>query len=439
MCVIPNVPAANEEMDISNLCRRQIVPRTKIVQVINYKTEVNDNIFELTRPVVWIAQFFGGLPVYNFSGNSYKRMHFKWLSMRSLFIYLKVATGFVMTFCEARKLSERGVNANSLAGPIFFFDTAVINIIFIKLARDWMKILSFWHQNERDLLKYPYKLDEPLRKRVCYIVSIFSVAAFVEHLLSVAVHVKNEVELVRFCNWTIESPLEYHAENTFENFFDIFPNYLPIYLYIQLMNVCLTFSWNYMDLFIMILGYILSKRFAQITTRMQQNGHVIESEFFWQEVRLNHTRLCEIVEMLDEQLKHLIPVSCLTNIYFVCLQILNVSLPLPSIVDKIYFWFSLIFLIARTNLMLYMTSKIHEESQRPIRRIATVPTAGWGAELERFWVQLTGWQPVLSGGRFFYLTREIMFSVKILFSFSVVMTFSSLSSIFSDGRVYRNL
>ena len=283
----------------------------------------------------------------------------------------------------------------------------------ISVAKEWHKIATTWYSYEVELLKIPYKLDKALRKRVLLLVTLFAVSALIEHLLSISVSIKNEVALANYCNWTIDNPLLYHAERTFKSFFEVFPENIIIFLVLQFMNICLTFSWNFMDLFIMVTGMILSTRFSQITKKMKhvQNGCIIESETFWHEVRLNYVKLCEIVELMDHHLAQLIPLSCLTNLYFICLQLMNISFPLSTIIDRIYFWYSLSFLIVRANCTLYLASKIDEKSQEPNRIISTIPNNGWCQELERFWYYINGWKTSLSGWKFFLLTRQLIFSV----------------------------
>lgn len=50
----------------------------------------------------------------------------------------------------------------------------------------------------------------------------------------------------------------------------------------------------------------------------------IISEIFWEEIRLHYVKLCELQEALDNALANIIMLACFNDLYFVCLQLLNI-------------------------------------------------------------------------------------------------------------------
>lgn len=46
---------------------------------------------------------------------------------------------------------------------------------------------------------------------------------------------------------------------------------------------------------------------------------------FWDEIRCHYNKVCELNEFVDGILGNLICVACLSDLYSVCLQLLNVA------------------------------------------------------------------------------------------------------------------
>lgn len=84
---------------------------------------------------------------------------------------------------------------------------------------------------------------------------------------------------------------------------------------------------------------------------------------------------------------------------------------MPYLINKIYFWYSLLYLIGRTCVVFLCAGSIHDVSRRPIEYIRTVPTCEWCTELERFAEQVSTEKIALSGMKFFLMTRKLLFGV----------------------------
>jgi len=133
-------------------------------------------------------------------------------------------------------------------------------------------------------------------------------------------------------------------------------------------------------------------------------------------------------------MSNIVFVSCAKNVYVICNQALAIFtwvtnfsklLPIcsyPSLISNlfsklrhpinyVYFWYSLIFLLARTSLVFMTASKIHDASLLPLRSLYLVPSDGWTQEVQRFADQLTSEFVGLSGYRLFCLTRKSLFGV----------------------------
>uniref|UniRef100_A0A1B0D8P1 Uncharacterized protein n=1 Tax=Phlebotomus papatasi TaxID=29031 RepID=A0A1B0D8P1_PHLPP len=84
---------------------------------------------------------------------------------------------------------------------------------------------------------------------------------------------------------------------------------------------------------------------------------------------------------------------------------------MANYLQAVYFWFSLIFLIARTFGVSLYSSKIHDESKKPAQVIRSIPTTGINKEIERFLEEVTNETVALTGKNFFRLTRKLILKI----------------------------
>lgn len=93
----------------------------------------------------------------------------------------------------------------------------------------------------------------------------------------------------------------------------------PIY---QWINILMTFAWNFVDLFIILISVTLATRFNQINLRIidsQKSTTIADS--LWSEIRLHYYQLVELVEAVDHKIAVLIFISTGHNLYSICVVI----------------------------------------------------------------------------------------------------------------------
>lgn len=79
--------------------------------------------------------------------------------------------------------------------------------------------------------------------------------------------------------------------------------------------------------------------------------------------------------------------------------------------SKIYFWFSLLFLIARTSATILFGALVYENARFPLEVIRSVPSEMWCEELQRFFEQIKNESNAFSGKKFFIIRRNLLFSM----------------------------
>lgn len=88
--------------------------------------------------------------------------------------------------------------------------------------------------------------------------------------------------------------------------------------------------------------------------------------------------------------------------------------PLPSFMNKVYFWFSLLFLIWRTLSVSLYASYIHDESKKTITILRAIPRCSWCKESYRFSEEVVNETVALTGMKFFRLTRTLILTVRFI-------------------------
>lgn len=99
-------------------------------------------------------------------------------------------------------------------------------------------------------------------------------------------------------------------------------------------------------------------------------------------------------------------------------------------VSRIYFWCSLLFLIARTSATILYGSRVYENARRPLEVIRSVPSEMWCEEVQRFFEQIKIESNALSGKNFFHIRRNLLFSMA-----GALITYELVLLQFEQGEV----
>lgn len=96
--------------------------------------------------------------------------------------------------------------------------------------------------------------------------------------------------------------------------------------------------------------------------------------------------------------------------------------PLPNILSRIYFWISLIILLARIAATFLFASKVQEQATKPLEIFRNIPSEAWNDELQRFQDLIVYGKFGLSGRNFFFLSRTLLFNfLAIIITYEVVL------------------
>uniref|UniRef100_A0A182J916 Uncharacterized protein n=1 Tax=Anopheles atroparvus TaxID=41427 RepID=A0A182J916_ANOAO len=372
-----------------------------------------DTFLRGIQPLVILGQVFGMFPIDGISRSDPAQLRLKWFSFRVLLNLTVVVTALVQSYYEYQRLMMIGINAKNVSGLIFYIDACLINVLFLNLATGWRAVAAKWNEVDEMFNRPPFLMvGWSLRKRLCVVSFTLLFLSIVEHCLSLYSTAYNQLNEIKECNWNVANYFRHYCLRRFANIYLHFPYHHFSGIYFTYVSSALTIYWNYQDIFIICISIGLATRFQQINNHLQRQAKaLIPDENFWILVRTHYVSVCELLDDVDRAISWTMLISCATNLYYICLQILHVSQKLATPVDDIYYWFSLIFLLARTVTLFLSAAHIHDCAKKPLEIIMKIPNVGWCVELERFSAQLKSEKVALSGMGFFSLTRQLLFSM----------------------------
>ncbi|XP_037946062.1 gustatory receptor for sugar taste 64a-like [Teleopsis dalmanni] len=388
------------------------------INAIEQKDDVSDIFHRAVYPIIIIAQCFGVMPVMGVRHKNPRRMQFSFISMQLLVTLIYFGTTILLLVFMVRHLWFVGIDAKNIGGVIFYISAFLAYVLFMLLAARWPKLIRVWARSEITFNQKPYEiLPKNLAARIRTAATIIIILSAVEHGLSVASNVLNYTRKIEIC----AAALNTSAKSSFDDF--IKQHYVFIYsmipyniyggAYIMLIHGACTFVWNYMDLFIVMISKGIAYRFEQITTRINKLAGKEIPEDTFAEIREHYVKVCELLDYVDDNLSGIILLSCANNLYFVCNQLLNVFNKLRWPINYIYFWYSLLYLIGRTAYVFLTAASINDESKAALGVLRRVSKTTWCVEVERLIFQMATQTVALSGKKFYYLTRKLLFGILI--------------------------
>lgn len=84
---------------------------------------------------------------------------------------------------------------------------------------------------------------------------------------------------------------------------------------------------------------------------------------------------------------------------------------MPSVAHMIYFYFSLMFLVARTLAVSLYLAEVNDRSLDPLKVFKDIPADSYCPEVERFALEININKVAMTGMRYFDITRKLVLTV----------------------------
>ncbi|XP_067648195.1 gustatory receptor for sugar taste 64a-like isoform X2 [Eurosta solidaginis] len=366
-------------------------------------------------PILIVGQCFSLLPVLGVGHPNPRHLHFSFKSIPVLITLIFLIASSSLNLATMKYLAKIGVNAKNLVGVVFFTCVQSSTILFFALAPRWPRLIRYWTRTEMIFVRKPYEMPKRhLSSRVRRAAFAIIILSATEHMLYLISAVISQYRKASFCasvnNETYHFTFNDFTYKNYDYVFEVYPNTKFVGGLILVINFFCTFVWNFMDIFIMMVGKGIAYRFEQIKMRINKLLDKIPEAVFM-DIRDHYIKLIELLEYVDEDLSGIILLSCANNLYFVCYQLLNIFNKLRWPINYVYFWFSLLFLIGRTAFVFLTAASINDEAKDALNVLRRVPATTWCVEVERLIFQMTTSTVALSGKKFYFLTRRLLFGM----------------------------
>ncbi|CAH1399669.1 unnamed protein product [Nezara viridula] len=133
--------------------------------------------------------------------------------------------------------------------------------------------------------------------------------------------------------------------------------------------------------------------------------------FYWRKKRELYNRLSQLAMSVEDKMSGLVLISFATNLYFICIQLLNSIQPLESFLRVAYFCGSFGHLLFRTISVCFAATSIYEHSKESLPILYSVPPEQFNREVQRLIHQMTSETLALTGCKFFTVTRSLMLTI----------------------------
>ncbi|XP_055635567.1 gustatory receptor for sugar taste 64a-like [Toxorhynchites rutilus septentrionalis] len=377
----------------------------------------HDTFHRAIRPFIVVGQLFGIFPIAGIFSNNARHVRVDWFSVRVILNLVIIGAGSFNMITEIQRLRTIGISAKNINHLVFLIDACLISTLFLRMATQWQRVAIKWSQVDKIFLSESYRICSwwTLKRKIWFTAGLLLLLACGEHILSIVNTLSDQQHEIRHCGWeqNVTDMFRHFALRKFANVYSYFPYSSYSAGFFMFVSSALTLYWNYLDIFIILLSIAIATRFNQIHKHIQTiaQGVFASNEQFWIRVRSDYVSVCELLDEVDRVVSWIMLISCATNLYFICLQILNVSQKLRYVMNDVYYCFSLLFLIGRTVTMFLCAASIHEAAKKPLDVVTKIPNSGWCVELDRFATQLKSETVALSGMGFFHITRQLLFSM----------------------------
>ncbi|KAJ6635418.1 Gustatory receptor for sugar taste 64a [Pseudolycoriella hygida] len=372
----------------------------------------NESFFESVWPVIYVAQFMGFMPLQGVRTKDPVKYEFRWKTIRVLVTLLYFLLGGLIAEMYLQKIAKIGINAKNIVNLVFYSCCLFGGVLFLLLAQKFKRLAIAWQRFEKVFLNLPYKeCGWRLSTKIRITAAAISFVAIVEHIMAQGNTIYNFYMKINICQVNVNDKWQHFFLYEYPHVFAVLPYNFVFTIFTQWIITSLTFGWNYMDIFIIVTSIGLATRFKQINQRLEEMENNPIDEPLWAEIRHHYVLLCELVETVDKYISGITLLSCTNNLYFICYQLLNIFNVLPYLINYVYFWFSLSYLIGRTIVLFLIASSINDAAAYPVKFVRQRRTTEWCSELERFGDQISTQVVALSGMKFFFITRSLLFGM----------------------------
>ncbi|XP_044750450.1 gustatory receptor for sugar taste 64f [Coccinella septempunctata] len=326
------------------------------------KCRKNRGFHDSLKYLLFTSQFFALFPLNGVLESNYRKMYFSWFTIRTLYALIVSWAAILEGIWCAYFLAQTNdpFEIYELNVVMFYSRGTLTCLAFLKLAKNWPALMEEFDNIENMLRSYPPSKFLHTKLRIITFAIFFAAA-------------------------------------------------------VQVLNMFITFGWTFIDVFIVYASINFSEKIVQLNKQISLTVEKqVESPVVWRSLRENYTRLLHLFANFNDKLDNIILVSFASNIFFLLTQLfawMRLNATDEIALQHIYFLFSIFLLIIRTSFVCFYGASIQEESQNLINNLVTTPSNLYNEEVERFIVQVSTSPMILSGSKYFRITRSLILKI----------------------------
>ncbi|XP_063934121.1 gustatory receptor for sugar taste 64f-like [Zophobas morio] len=210
-------------------------------------------------------------------------------------------------------------------------------------------------------------------------------------------------------------------------------------IFFQIITIRSTFSWTFIDVFIMLVTTAFALRVKQFTFKVEILAKSKANNIkLWKKLRQEYYQLYQLCCLLNNKLTYIIFLSYGTNMYFILMQLFGSMKHLTSTLRKVYYYMSFFLLIARLLGVTLFGASVSNESGKILPLLFSVPSPSYNKEVERLIDQVTKNEIVISVMNFFKVNKALLFKFTgVLVTYELALMQFNTYSLNTDETISR--
>lgn len=230
-----------------------------------------------------------------------------------------------------KQVSLGPLTADNIVGIIFYLSCSIFSVLLFKIAQKFRFIMVHWTNTESHLSSVRYKLPATsfsIHKRILVAATSFIVLSTVEHVLYLSSDIYNLSYEIKACNQTDIDAVEVFVRKHLDFITESLPFHYNHFLglILEYINFSLTFYWNFLDLFIILICIGISFLFDKLNWRLQNIKGLLMNEPVWEEIRYHHNQVIDLMQIVNSSMGEAITLACFVDGYFILVQLLQITM-----------------------------------------------------------------------------------------------------------------
>ncbi|KAJ8921317.1 hypothetical protein NQ315_002931 [Exocentrus adspersus] len=340
----------------------------------NQKT---DSIKPAMQFPIKLAQFFGFFPPAPVTKSG--RFSLSWRTVYSLVTFFLFLFEFLTVIQQQLRIDPAKKNILMFNGVVFHVGGLIQNVLIFKISMEWPYLCQKWTKVEKGMANY--SSNKSLRRQLKMItVSIVAFAA-AEHVLVNAYKLKTSFQVEHYV--PRRAFRNYFKYASYSHVFEVVDYSVGIGILVQYMNLQRTFNWNFVDVFVMLIGAALSFRLKIIRKRLESLIKLnVADVTVWKRVRERYISCVQLVAAVNERISYIIFASFSLNLYFILFQLFGAFRPFNNNIERVYFGMSFGLLLTRLVCVCYFGGEVYEEWKNIRFALNSVRSSAYNEQVE---------------------------------------------------------